>query len=144
MIKRFYLLFSMTLLFSQLHATNDKLFFGPCNSFSKDMKFDCYHDFNEMSQFLKDAQAKYPQLAKLESIGKSYQGRDLWLITITDFKTGKPEDKPAIWIDGGVDSDEVISTEAALGLVHRLWVWVHAYPIHPHDDRLGIYWQHRH
>ena len=120
MIKRFYLLFSITLLFSQLSATNDKLFFGPCNSFSKDMKFDCYHDFKEMSQFLKDAQAKYPQLAKLESIGKSYQGRDLWLITITDFKTGNPEDKPAIWIDGGVDSDEVISTEAALGLVHRL------------------------
>ena len=57
------------------------------------MKFDCYRDFKEMSQFLKDAQKKYPQLAKLESIGKSYEGRDLWLMTITDFKTAN-RDKP--------------------------------------------------
>jgi len=120
MIKRLYLFLSLSLLLSQLFASNKKLFFGPCKTFSKNMKFDCYRDFKEMSQFLKDAQKKYPQLTKLESIGKSYEGRDLWLMTVTDFKTGKPEDKPAIWIDGGVDSDEVISTEAALGLIHRL------------------------
>ena len=120
MIKRLYLFLSLSLLLSQLFASNKKLFFGPCKTFSKNMKFDCYRDFKEMSQFLKDAQKKYPQFTKLESIGKSYEGRDLWLMTITDFKTGKPEDKPAIWIDGGVDSDEVISTEAALGLIHRL------------------------
>jgi len=120
MIKRSHNIFLLVFFISQLSASNEKLFFGPCNSFSKDMKFDCYHDFKEMSQFLKDAQKQYPQFAKLESIGKSYQGRDLWLLTVTDFKTGEPEDKPAIWIDGGVDSDEVIATEAALGLIHRL------------------------
>ena len=120
MIKRLDLILSITLLLSPLFASNKKLFFGPCKAFSKNLKFDCYRDFKEMSQFLKDAQKKFPQLTKLESIGKSYEGRDLWLMTITDFKTGKPEDKPAIWIDGGVDSDEVISTEAALGLIHRL------------------------
>ena len=109
MIKRLYLFLSLSLLLSQLFASNKKLFFGPCKTFSKNMKFDCYRDFKEMSQFLKDAQKKYPQFTKLESIGKSYEGRDLWLMTITDFKTGKPEDKPAIWIDGGVDSDEVIN-----------------------------------
>ena len=73
-----------------------------------------------MVKFLKDVNQKYPQYTDLVSIGKSYQGRDLWLLTVTDFKTGKPEDKPGIWVDGGVDSDEVVSTEAALGLIHRL------------------------
>ena len=85
MIKRLYLILSLTLLLSQLLATNKKLFFDPCKTFSKNMKFDCYRDFKEMSQFLIDAQKKYPQFTKLESIGKSYEGRDLWLMTITDF-----------------------------------------------------------
>ena len=120
MIKRSHIIFSLVFIISQLSASNDKLFFGPCNPFSKDMKFDCYHDFKEMSQFLKDAHKKYPQFTKLESIGKSYEGRDLWVLTVTDFSTGEPENKPGIWIDGGVDSDEVIATEAALGLIHRL------------------------
>ena len=120
MIKIFKFLMLLIFFISNLIASNDKLFFGSCNPFSKDMKFDCYHDYKEMSQFLKDAHKKYPRLTKLESIGKSYEGRELWLITITDFSTGKPEDKPGVWIDGGVDSDEVIATEVALGMVHRL------------------------
>ena len=52
------------------------------------MKFDCYHDYKEMVKFLKDVNKKYPQYTDLVSIGKSYQGRDLWLLTVTDFKTG--------------------------------------------------------
>ena len=91
MIKRSHIIFSLVFIISQLSASNDKLFFGPCNPFSKDMKFDCYHDFKEMSQFLKDAHKQYPQFTKLESIGKSYEGRDLWVLTVTDFSTGEPE-----------------------------------------------------
>ena len=56
MIKRLHLILSLTLLLSQMFATNKKLFFGPCKTFSKNMKFDCYRDFKEMSQFLIDAQ----------------------------------------------------------------------------------------
>ena len=70
--------------------------------------------------FLTTAAQQYPQFARLESFGKSFQGRDLWVLTVTDFGTGDPLQKPAIWVDGGVDADEVVATEAALGLVHRL------------------------
>lgn len=105
---------------THLIAGGDKLFFGPCSAFSTGMKFDCYRDYEEVVQFLKDAHAKYPDHTQLESIGKSFQGRDLWVLTITDFSTGTPEDKPAMWVDGGVDSDEVVATEVALGLIHRL------------------------
>lgn len=97
-----------------------KLYFDPCPPFAPEMTFDCYHDFAEVEQFLRDAAAAYPELASLESIGKSYQGRDLWLLTITDRSGGDPSDKPAVWVDGGVDADEVVSIEAALGVVHRL------------------------
>ncbi len=97
-----------------------KLYFDACPRFSADLVFDCYRDFSEVEQFLRDAVAYRPELASLESIGKSYQGRDIWVLTVTDRSTGEPEDKPAIWVDGGVDADEVVSIEAALGVIHRL------------------------
>jgi hypothetical protein len=97
-----------------------KLYFDACPPFADDLVFDCYHDFNEVEQFLKDAVAEHSGLASLESIGKSYQGRDLWVLTVTDRSTGEPENKPAIWVDGGIDADEVVSIETALGLIHRL------------------------
>ena len=100
--------------------SRDKLFYPACRPFAERYTFDCYHNFVEMQQFLEDAAARYPGLARVSSLGKSFQGRDLWLITITDFESGDPESKPAIWVDGGIDSDEVIATEAALGLVHEL------------------------
>ena len=97
-----------------------KRYYPPCASFAKYREADCYRDFSEVERFLRDAAAAHPDLTTLESIGKSYLGRDLWVLTITDRAAGTPADKPAIWIDGGIDADEVIAIEAALGVVHRL------------------------
>lgn len=97
-----------------------KLYYPACPSFRADLVFDCYRSYDEVTQFLRDAAQQHPQKARLSSLGKSYQGRELWLLTITDFSTGSAEEKPAIWIDGGIDADEVIATEAALGVIHRL------------------------
>jgi hypothetical protein len=97
-----------------------KRYFGPCKLFADLETFDCYHDFSEVTRFLEDAVVLHPQYASLESIGKSWQGRDLWVLTITDRTTGEPETKPAIWVDGGIDADEVVAVEAALGVIHRL------------------------
>lgn len=82
--------------------------------------FDRYHPFAEMTAFLKEAAEKYPDLAALSSIGKSYQGRDLWLLTVTNRKTGAPEDKPAIYINGCLDSSEVVTTEGVLYTIKKL------------------------
>ena len=103
-----------------LAGVDAKLYFGPCAPFADDLTFECYRSYDEVTQFLQDAAASHAGLARLASMGKSFEGRELWVLTVTDFSTGPPEDKPGIWIDGGVDSDEVVATEAALGLVHRL------------------------
>jgi hypothetical protein len=97
-----------------------KLYYPECQRFARSITFDCYHSYPEVARFLEDAASQFPQYARLETIGKSYQGRDLWVLTVTDFSEGSPEAKAAMWVDGGIDADEVIATEAALGLVHRL------------------------
>jgi hypothetical protein len=97
-----------------------KLYYPACPSFQANMVFDCYRTYEEVTRFLQDAVRQHPERARLSSLGKSYQGRDLWLVTITDYSAGDPDGKPAVWVDGGIDADEVIATEAALGLIHRL------------------------
>jgi len=73
-----------------------------------------YNDHAAISEICKKIAAAYPNLAKLESIGKSYKGRDLWCLTITDFKKGDASKKPAMYIDGNIHSNEVQGSEFAL------------------------------
>ena len=105
---------------SQSGSSAPKRYFGPCAPFAAVDRFDCYRDDAEVTAFVQAAAAAHPELATLESIGQSWQGREIWLLTITDRATGPSEDKPAVWVDGGIDADEVVSIEAALGVVHRL------------------------
>lgn len=90
-----------------------------CPAWSPAMTFNCYHDYAEQTKILQAMAAAYPEMAKLESIGKSYQGRDIWVLKVTD-NVATAESKPGMWVEGGVDSDEVTSVEAALATAHRL------------------------
>jgi len=73
-----------------------------------------YNDHAGIADILKKIAAAYPDLAKLQSIGKSYQGRDLWCLTITDFKKGDPDKKPGMYIDGNIHSNEIQGAEFAM------------------------------
>ena len=56
----------------------------------------------------------------VESYGHSYEGRDLWLATITDTSTGAHDTKPAHWVDANIHAIEVTGGVAALHLIHHL------------------------
>ncbi|MEO6584033.1 MAG: M14 family metallopeptidase [Ferruginibacter sp.] len=73
-----------------------------------------YNDHAGIANILKQIAAAHPNLAKLESIGKSYDGRDMWCITITDFKKGDPNRKPAMYIDGNIHANEVQGSEFSM------------------------------
>tara|TARA_R110002072_G_scaffold151503_7_gene300960 strand:- start:2455 stop:4188 length:1734 start_codon:yes stop_codon:yes gene_type:complete len=73
-----------------------------------------YYTYDGVVDIMQKIVKAYPNLARLESIGKSYQGRDIWLLTISDFKTGDPDRKPAMYIDGNIHSNEIQGTEFSL------------------------------
>lgn len=73
-----------------------------------------YYNHSGITEICKKLAAAHPDLVKVSSIGKSYQGRDMWVLTVTDFKKGKPEEKPAFYLDGNIHSNEIQGTEMAL------------------------------
>jgi len=78
------------------------------------MDFRHYHKLAEVMEFLNAWARDYPNLVDLYPVGKSYEGRDIWQLTITNKATGKDTDKPAMFLEGNRHSGEVTAAESAL------------------------------
>jgi murein tripeptide amidase MpaA len=96
------------------------------------LNFDRYYDYERLTVQLQEYVGAYPGLLQLQSIGASYEGRTIWLVTATNFATGPAEEKPAFWVDGNIHAIELAGSAAALYLIDRL---VHAYGNDPDVTR---------
>ena len=84
------------------------------------IEFNRYYRYDELTQLLQAYAKEYPDLIEVSSIGKSYEGRDIWMVTATNKKTGPASDKPAFWCDGNIHASEVSASTAVLHLINRL------------------------
>lgn len=82
--------------------------------------YDHYLPYGELTELVQAYAAARPDLVRLETIGKSHEGRDIHLLTLTRFETGPDREKPALWVDGNIHATEVSPTTACLALVHKL------------------------
>jgi murein tripeptide amidase MpaA len=85
-----------------------------------DVKFDTYYRYEDLTRILEGFAEEYPGFVRLESIGKSYEGRDIWLAKVTNYETGEDKQKPALWVDGNIHAVEVSPSSACLYLINRL------------------------
>ena len=83
-------------------------------------RFDRYYRYPELTRLLAAYADEYPDLVQLESIGKSFEGRDIWLVTVTNAATGPAAEKPALWVDGNIHASEVSPSSACLYHLHTL------------------------
>lgn len=81
---------------------------------------DHYPDYDEIIALLRGWQSDYPDLMYVESIGTSTEGRPLLSATLTDRRTGAPEDKPAVYIEGNIHAGEVLPSVVALLTIQEL------------------------
>ena len=82
--------------------------------------FDRYLRYEELTQTLHALAEKHPVLCRVESVGRSVGGREIWLAEITNTETGPAPDKPAFWVDGNTHAGEVTGSMAALYLIENL------------------------
>jgi hypothetical protein len=84
------------------------------------LSFNSYHSLDVIYSWLGKWEKRYPGLVDLCEIGKSFEGRPILQITITNKKTGKDTDKPAAFFEGGRHSGEVTGSECVMWLARDL------------------------
>ena len=85
-----------------------------------EIRFDTYYDHGQLGDALRHLVAAYPQLASLDEIGRSFEGREIWALTLTNGATGPAADKPALLVEGNVHGQEVATAMACLHAAHHL------------------------
>ncbi len=78
-----------------------------------DVRWNRYHDHGEIAKIFSDLAKAFPNAAKLSTLGKSYGGRDMLVMTITNFAVGSEMEKAAFWVDGGIHANELQGPEVA-------------------------------
>lgn len=83
-------------------------------------RFDIFYKHAALTALLREYAAAYPDLVSLESIGRSFEGREIWAVGITNSATGPHTDKPAFWADGNIHAAELTASTAVLYYLHHL------------------------
>lgn len=76
--------------------------------------YDHYYRYGEITEILQKYAAEYPNLVRLNSLGRTPEGRDIWMVELTDTATGSFEDKPAHCVTANIHAGEVTGTMCAM------------------------------
>jgi len=78
-----------------------------------------YHTYAEMVAEIHAVQSAHPDIVEVRSIGKSYQGRDIWVAKVSD-NVATDEDEPEVMFDSVHHAREHLSLEQDLALLRWL------------------------
>ena len=84
------------------------------------VRFDTYFKYDELTNILKEFAISHTDFVRLTSIGKSHEGRDIWVVTVTTLTDRPDNEKPAFWIDGNIHAAELAGSSACLYLIDTL------------------------
>lgn len=124
-IKTVFILFSVVILFAIGFKVSGQTLDGfPVDNFFKasgtpvnpkvQVSWNRYYTYDGLLAISQELAAAYPDLVSLESIGKSYEGRDIWVLTVTNFSNKPHQQKPGFWIDGNIHANEIQCSEISL------------------------------
>ena len=72
-----------------------------------------YYSYDELTDLLGQLQQKYPKIFNYSSLGKTWGGRDIWLVKISDI-VSIDENEPNVLYTGGVHGDEKQGYQAVI------------------------------
>ena len=77
-----------------------------------DLRFDRFYRYADLHAILEGFAKRKPALFALEAIGRSHEGRDIPVVTVTNAATGPAAHKPALWVDGNIHAAELTASTA--------------------------------
>ena len=83
----------------------------------RDIKIDRYMLFDELKEAIEAVKDYAPEIVELKEIGKTFQGREVFLLEITDRTYMAPDKKPGFYADACTHAEEFSGCNALLKLV---------------------------
>ena len=98
-----------------------KLYYQQLTSNNHDLRdpMRSYHNYDELTDFLQGINSQYPDITNLISIGQSVQGRELWVLEVSD-SPGVNELEPEFKYVANMHGDETVGRELSLFLIEWL------------------------
>jgi len=88
------------------------------------LDFNRWHDYDELKVDMLRLEKAFPKFLKYRSLGKSYAGRDMMLMTINNPDTGEELEKAAMYIEANVHGNEIQGSEVCL---YTIWYLMEQY-----------------
>jgi len=84
------------------------------------LRFDHYYSLEQVYEAVQALNKAYPEMTKLEEVGKSEEGRPILALTVNNPKTGPALDKPGVYVDGNIHGNEIQGGEICLYMLDYL------------------------
>jgi hypothetical protein len=84
------------------------------------LSFERFYSHEELTKLLHSWAEAWPELMELTSIGPSWEGRDIWLVALTNHATGPALEKPGFLVEANIHAAEITASFAALHLIERV------------------------
>ncbi|MEX0692517.1 MAG: M14 family metallopeptidase [Gemmatimonadales bacterium] len=97
------------------------------------LTWDRWLDHDEVNERMRLMQRTWPRLLTLNSIGRSYGGREMLIMTINNPATGAEASKSAMFIEANVHGNEIQGAEVVL---YTIWYLMENYDRIPEVKRL--------
>ena len=79
-----------------------------------------HHNYDEMVKLMNEFKTKYPKLTHMYSVGKSVQGRELWVMVVSDNPERHEPGEPEFKYVANMHGNEVVGRELLLKLIETL------------------------
>ena len=83
--------------------------------------YDHYIKYDEITEKCTKYAEKYPAYARLSSLNKTPEGRNIWLMEITDLSTGSYDEKPGFAVTANIHAGEVQGNVCAMHFMDTIF-----------------------
>jgi hypothetical protein len=81
---------------------------------------DGYHNFEDLTTSLRSLVRVHSDIAMMESIGTTLEGRDIWMVQIANREGAPVEQRPGLLISANLEGDHLVGSELALHTIEYL------------------------
>jgi len=85
-----------------------------------DITFNTYYTYAQLTERLAWLAEQHAGIMQVAALGKSYEGREIPLVVLTNRETGPDAEKPAFWMDANIHATELTASMAALYFIKKV------------------------